>query len=1387
MAAEDDTSGEAALIKTVRALDQGKDETIPEKLERVWKILSQYRGGSFHAAEEMLLRWLLKNMTGTSAAAERLRRYPLAWNILGAVFAWIPLFSLAKSLADRRFISVLQQTLKDISKPQKQATQAGGDTEMQEAPPLDVPTKSLKRKRSDAASFDLDEQRQLKGCLQTAETIFEALRALLFRCAQRSLIGPPSARMGAEHVKSLFSSSAADVMEILVPLLTLCDLAADNARGEPGEEQSFWMATFTEIWNLHLQTAQDASEVAVHLSRLGINLLGKLTGLPQQKPLALEAAVQRQWARDLRRFLTRNMVLPSRAAFLNGGSFDVIQMVVEMSRVSASTNYPVLFDLVVSLPRVHGDEVTKKDYDAWIQAVFDAIVQALKGLDEHQKITVLSKTLEMAAQQEIALSAASLRSICKEHAVHAYRADWSLLVPVIKINPDVFLVSQAGRAVLDQVLLATVKSEMSGEELNRASQFVVLLAEGSAKARDLSGFIKTWFKYLALGEPQARRVPLWSQKEVGAAVARLLQGALNVNQLLDLLDWLMSHNEQAECAARLTILAAISDGISQEEFIDAAVVKIWDGAFAEKPSRTELPNIAACRWTIAQTCLSWGKLEESGRSWSQVKPELSRILKSSPADRADTFAAFKCYYAAWTSSPPHSTHEEEATALICSFVGRLDPEKERRGLLQSDLGDLDDCVPDGAYLSFILSNARLQSLIAAQDSDILSRLILPKIPAQSNATGEYAVAFRQVMENPDTSDRRFIHDAVFNMTSQLDSSEELSDTQSLSSTQAIDALLKLPDALTRLQRERTMSAILKRFGSQSSVKKDEAVPGYWTPLLTLMVKLMQKPTFYPNMNFSDLEAIARRIPIATNNSIVCAEYLEREREVVQLLGELATLTCRQMTSDFGTREKTYLESAVSSLQSGEWKGYYPPARLVLLQAFVSVVQNSPVLKKLEKGGLRLEELKEQHLLRGATPYITKWKWPDRQLLPLLIALNAVDVLDSQTITKAFSANVPSLLETSDRLLEQGRQAGWEIRVFLARHFSKQLEAPLRIRTLGQSTDGAEQKGAFGGVDISSLQHYVDVVVDNADEATRLGYLKELLEDSGEGTQLLIIHRLVQRIQGSRTPVVSETGFDLAEAHSILCARLLGIKSGAAVTSVSHHPSEQQFVLIARTLYLLLGEKAQAMTQWNIERTLGTVSVIASSEMSTASCTTSFPWLCRLVDVVIRRHRKRLDGHFHILVSVLQSLLRCLLVCCSRNKDEEEEEEEVAGKQAKAYARLLTLVCEPSVASVSGGNKNNNALLDSEKDKAKRYAGQHMYLVLMQYIRLQLEDGGRHAVVSHKVREALEPGLWAILDITPQQQQGGLLKIMTDAMDPNGRVLLRELYKQYRVFHKWDGV
>lgn len=482
------------------------------------------------------------------------------------------------------------------------------------------------------------------------------------------------------------------------------------------------------------------------------------------------------------------------------------------------------------------------------------------------------------------------------------------------------------------------------------------------------------------------------------------------------------------------------------------------------------------------------------------------------------------------------------------------------------------------------------------------------------------------------------------------------------------------------------------------------------------------------------------------------------------------------------REKDYLSTAVATVEEFEGKEDltgFVVFRIVMLKALIVSInghhlEGSP--PKFNADGLDSQMTALVQAVVGK--FAMEWK-KTKDVASLLQAasavINAADGLEQWPFTEKLHRQLTQMI--IDPYLPQFREACetlrlredldvWSLQRYIARRAD--LITSQALLDLGNTPglDGDQLIHKHG------ILEYVDAVVgdkvDDVDCMTRL--LVEQPEAPNRVAKLLAVHRMIQKVEGN----ASATGQDLAKIHTLLCKGL------------RHAETPAEFVLITEIIQTLLDDRSHAMTQWNIELTLSTVSTLAS-QASTHNIISSTPkaygCLCRLVQVIVRRHRLRIEGHFHLLITVLQSLLRSLIChpygtsgkAWSTGLIKDSSAFPRWEKHAKAFGRLLTMVCEPTPGSVSRSQQNS---LDSATDAAKRYAGQHMYLVLMMYIKLQLEQN-----VPHDVREALEPGVFAILDITTPEGR----RIMNDALDGSGRAIMKELYKQYLKFGKWSGI
>ena len=506
-----------------------------------------------------------------------------------------------------------------------------------------------------------------------------------------------------------------------------------------------------------------------------------------------------------------------------------------------------------------------------------------------------------------------------------------------------------------------------------------------------------------------------------------------------------------------------------------------------------------------------------------------------------------------------------------------------------------------------------------------------------------------------------------------------------------------------------------------------------------------------------------------------------------------------MTANVEKREANYLRDAISTMKKPKSSKAtvqgLDVVRVVLLKTLVVAIKGHCTDERCRDLGADALESQLTRLI-GAVVKQFCAGWEDTESLgPLLqalsVVLDATDDLGQSASTDELHKELigvidpylPRLREASEVLRLRGDVDVWSLRRFLA---GKSAKSPLTLLDLGSFPAAKSEDGSHGpaGVQLShkgEILKYVDAVVGDDDEV-KLSYSRSLLLEQPEApnriAKLLAVQRMIDNLDGNAASLnkLADTQgeSDLPTIHTILCRQL------------RHAETPVEFILIAEIIQTILDDRPHTMTQWNIELTLSTVSTLASQVTTHKVISTTpktYECLCRLVQVIVRRYRLRLEGHFHILVTVLQSLLRSL-VC---------HPYDASGKawstglirdpaafprwenRAKAFARLLTMVCEPTPGSVSRSQQNS---LDSATDAAKRYAGQHMYLVLMLYIKLQLERN-----VPHGVREALEPGVFAILDITTPDGR----RIMNDALDASGRAIMKELYKQYLKFGKWSGI
>ena len=221
------------------------------------------------------------------------------------------------------------------------------------------------------------------------------------------------------------------------------------------------------------------------------------------------------------------------------------------------------------------------------------------------------------------------------------------------------------------------------------------------------------------------------------------------------------------------------------------------------------------------------------------------------------------------------------------------------------------------------------------------------------------------------------------------------------------------------------------------------------------------------------------------------------------------------------------------------------------------------------------------------------------------------------------------------------------------------------------------------------------------------------------------------------------------------------------------------MLSMQCVNVLFHHHPRVISQWHVDELLAAISVKAS-KLNTQREEDSgrlYIGLCRLFAVLLATHRAKIGGRYHLVVLALQALLRCLFVPYKNDEAGESEGSVFGESHAAAYGRILSMICDPTVSSVTRGKNRSRLELNDERKKARSMAGQHLAYVMMEFCGCQLRGH-----LGSGMRAALNAGLYAVLRVI----EPDMMRTMNAAMDSSSRSVFKALFDDYRKVGKWKG-
>lgn len=220
-------------------------------------------------------------------------------------------------------------------------------------------------------------------------------------------------------------------------------------------------------------------------------------------------------------------------------------------------------------------------------------------------------------------------------------------------------------------------------------------------------------------------------------------------------------------------------------------------------------------------------------------------------------------------------------------------------------------------------------------------------------------------------------------------------------------------------------------------------------------------------------------------------------------------------------------------------------------------------------------------------------------------------------------------------------------------------------------------------------------------------------------------------------------------------------------------------------------QARIFTQSSIESLLASLISLTSISASALPRKHSGIIYTRLTDMtrlLISTHRRALRSRFDILALLLTNLLRCLFNPDARNPSTrhrlpvtpwQSSSHPLTAQHAASFARILTLLCDPSLSSVRMRTTTANQGLVDETRRARRYAGQYVPYVLQEMCRCMLQGK-----LAPSARRALMPGIWAVFEVVEKET----LEACFASVNASARIVLRGLWEEWRREGggKWKG-
>lgn len=271
-------------------------------------------------------------------------------------------------------------------------------------------------------------------------------------------------------------------------------------------------------------------------------------------------------------------------------------------------------------------------------------------------------------------------------------------------------------------------------------------------------------------------------------------------------------------------------------------------------------------------------------------------------------------------------------------------------------------------------------------------------------------------------------------------------------------------------------------------------------------------------------------------------------------------------------------------------------------------------------------------------------------------------------------------------------------------------------------------------------------------------------------------------------------FSLNERTTALRAALENVFE--SILQQMEEPSRSKYFLpYFKIIQAILLHNPWITKQEHIDRTLIMITILTSQSCKVLNFTASKGSLLHLVihssvnllKIIFQNHRPKIGGRWHLVIDALKGILRCLFVPYPGLNSKEmilqpgwlldQDSSVVKEAHVVLLSRLLSSICNPTHKTLKSNMKvsHSRTVLNDATKSARAISGQHMQHFVGEFCSLQLRGKMLH-------QDAIKPGLYTIFDAMSQDVKRSL----NEGLDPQARIMFKNLYDEWMRFGKWTG-